>query len=163
MVDASTRKTLSGIPLLQTKAGPRDKELWVQRLKEEYQSLIKVRSSIWICPSAILLSFFFFIFCFRSMCRITRMRIRTGSVSNQIKKAQSGSAHAGTCIICWNTSSKLNLRYASAMLCRTTMRQFQFQQIHSPSPTDSDHISSYSTRDCATRAGRQNGKDVSWR
>lgn len=43
MVDASTRKTLSGIPLLQTKAGPRDKELWVQRLKEEYQSLIKVR------------------------------------------------------------------------------------------------------------------------
>lgn len=42
MVDASTRKTLSGIPLLQTKAGPRDKELWVQRLKEEYQALIKV-------------------------------------------------------------------------------------------------------------------------
>lgn len=43
MVDASTRKTLSGIPLLQTKAGPRDKELWVPRLKEEYQALIKVR------------------------------------------------------------------------------------------------------------------------
>lgn len=42
MVDATTRKTLSGIPLLQTKAGPRDKELWVQRLKEEYQALIKV-------------------------------------------------------------------------------------------------------------------------
>lgn len=42
MVDASTRKTLSSIPLLQTKAGPRDKELWVQRLKEEYQALIKV-------------------------------------------------------------------------------------------------------------------------
>lgn len=42
MVDASTRKTLSGIPLLQTKAGPREKELWVQRLKEEYQALIKV-------------------------------------------------------------------------------------------------------------------------
>lgn len=42
MVDEGTRKTLSNIPLLQTKAGPRDKELWVQRLKEEYQSLIKV-------------------------------------------------------------------------------------------------------------------------
>lgn len=42
MVDANTRKTLSGIPLLQTKAGPRDKEIWVQRLKEEYQALIKV-------------------------------------------------------------------------------------------------------------------------
>nr|XP_012145555.1 PREDICTED: ubiquitin-fold modifier-conjugating enzyme 1 isoform X2 [Megachile rotundata] len=37
----STKKTLSNIPLLQTKAGPRDKELWVQRLKEEYQALIK--------------------------------------------------------------------------------------------------------------------------
>ncbi|XP_055544321.1 ubiquitin-fold modifier-conjugating enzyme 1 [Wyeomyia smithii] len=41
MVDESTRKTLSSIPLLQTRAGPRDKELWVQRLKEEYQALIK--------------------------------------------------------------------------------------------------------------------------
>jgi len=43
MVDESTRKTLSNIPLLQTKAGRRDKELWVQRLKEEYQGLIKVK------------------------------------------------------------------------------------------------------------------------
>lgn len=43
MVDECTRKTLSNIPLLQTRAGPRDKELWVQRLKEEYQSLIKVK------------------------------------------------------------------------------------------------------------------------
>lgn len=42
MVDESTRKTLSSIPLLQTRAGPRDKELWPTRLKEEYQALIKV-------------------------------------------------------------------------------------------------------------------------
>lgn len=42
MVDEGTRNTLSNIPLLKTKAGPRDKELWVNRLKEEYQSLIKV-------------------------------------------------------------------------------------------------------------------------
>lgn len=54
MVDEGTRKALSNIPLLKTKAGPRDKELWVQRLKEEYQSLIKVTwttcyfVSIWI-------------------------------------------------------------------------------------------------------------------
>lgn len=41
MVDQATRKSLSGIPLLKTKAGPRDKELWVQRLKEEFQALIK--------------------------------------------------------------------------------------------------------------------------
>ena len=42
MVDVNTKKTLAQIPLLKTKAGPRDGELWVQRLKEEYQSLIKV-------------------------------------------------------------------------------------------------------------------------
>ena len=41
MVDASTKKTLAGIPLLKTKAGPRDKEVWPTRLKEEYVSLIK--------------------------------------------------------------------------------------------------------------------------
>ena len=44
MVDDNTRKTLSSIPLLQTRAGPREKDLWVQRLKEEYQALIKVRN-----------------------------------------------------------------------------------------------------------------------
>ena len=42
MVDAATKKTLGAIPLLKTKAGPREKELWVQRLKEEYHSLIQV-------------------------------------------------------------------------------------------------------------------------
>lgn len=41
MVDDSTRKTLSNIPLLQIRAGPREKDIWVQRLKEEYQALIK--------------------------------------------------------------------------------------------------------------------------
>ncbi|KAL2718892.1 ubiquitin-fold modifier-conjugating enzyme 1 [Vespula squamosa] len=40
MEDELTNKTLAGIPSLQTKAGPRDKNLWVQRLKEEYQALI---------------------------------------------------------------------------------------------------------------------------
>lgn len=42
MEDEVTNKTLSGIPSLQTKAGPRDKNLWVQRLKEEYKALITV-------------------------------------------------------------------------------------------------------------------------
>lgn len=42
MVDECTKKTLSSLPLLQTRAGPRDKDIWVQRLKEEYQALIKV-------------------------------------------------------------------------------------------------------------------------
>ncbi|XP_074604658.1 ubiquitin-fold modifier conjugating enzyme 1 [Brevipalpus obovatus] len=40
-MDDVTKKSLSSIPLLTTKAGPRDKELWPQRLKEEYQALIK--------------------------------------------------------------------------------------------------------------------------
>jgi hypothetical protein len=42
MVDEATKKTLAAIPLLKTKAGPRDKDSWVVRLKEEYSSLIKV-------------------------------------------------------------------------------------------------------------------------
>lgn len=51
MVDESTKKTLSNIPLLQTKASPRDKDLWVQRLKEEYQALIKVKelARLYLC------------------------------------------------------------------------------------------------------------------
>jgi len=40
----NTKKALSSIPLLKTKAGPRDVDLWPQRLKEEYQSLIQVRT-----------------------------------------------------------------------------------------------------------------------
>ncbi|XP_060591269.1 ubiquitin-fold modifier-conjugating enzyme 1 [Ruditapes philippinarum] len=41
MVDEATKRSLAQIPLLKTKAGPRDGEIWVNRLKEEYQSLIK--------------------------------------------------------------------------------------------------------------------------
>eukprot|EP00094_Tigriopus_californicus_P006732 TCALIF_06483-PA protein Name:"Similar to AAEL005968 Ubiquitin-fold modifier-conjugating enzyme 1 (Aedes aegypti)" AED:0.06 eAED:0.06 QI:0/0/0/0.5/1/1/2/0/190 len=40
MVDAATKKTLSSIPLMKTKAGPRDRDQWVERLKEEYRALI---------------------------------------------------------------------------------------------------------------------------
>ncbi|VVC25142.1 Ubiquitin-conjugating enzyme/RWD-like,Ubiquitin-fold modifier-conjugating enzyme 1 [Cinara cedri] len=36
-----TKSILKTIPLLKTKAGPRDVDLWPQRLKEEYQSLIQ--------------------------------------------------------------------------------------------------------------------------
>ena len=42
MADEATRKAVSDIPLLKTNSGPRDKELWVQRLREEYLALIKV-------------------------------------------------------------------------------------------------------------------------
>lgn len=38
--DPNTKSTLTQIPLLATKAGPRDGAAWTQRLKEEYKSLI---------------------------------------------------------------------------------------------------------------------------
>lgn len=47
-MDDSTKKTLNSIPLLKTKAGPRDKDLWPQRLKEEYQALIQVTQIIFL-------------------------------------------------------------------------------------------------------------------
>ena len=42
MVDANTKKLLATIPLLKTLAGPHDGDVWVDRLKEEYLSLIQV-------------------------------------------------------------------------------------------------------------------------
>ncbi|MGH0169790.1 UNVERIFIED_CONTAM: hypothetical protein FKN15_057580 [Acipenser sinensis] len=44
MADEATRRAVSEIPLLKTNSGPRDKELWVQRLREEYLALIKRRN-----------------------------------------------------------------------------------------------------------------------
>ncbi|KAL3314991.1 Ubiquitin-fold modifier-conjugating enzyme 1 [Cichlidogyrus casuarinus] len=41
MEDSETEKNLQRIPLLKTNAGPRDKANWVERLKEEYTSLIQ--------------------------------------------------------------------------------------------------------------------------
>ena len=46
MVDSATKKTLAAIPLCTTRAGPRDGEQWVVRLKEEYTSLIKVNNQL---------------------------------------------------------------------------------------------------------------------
>ena len=41
-MDDNTNETLNKIPLLSTNAGPRDGDLWIQRLKEEYKALIEV-------------------------------------------------------------------------------------------------------------------------
>ncbi|CAL8280213.1 unnamed protein product [Merluccius merluccius] len=41
MADEATRRAVSAIPLLRTDGGPRDRELWVQRLREEYVALIR--------------------------------------------------------------------------------------------------------------------------
>ena len=58
MVDVATKRQLSAIPLLKTKAGPRDKEQWPERLKEEVTSLIKVGFffdiTCTVLPSAVL-------------------------------------------------------------------------------------------------------------
>ena len=41
--DERTRSTVQKIPLCSVRAGPRDGEAWVNRLKEEYRALIAVR------------------------------------------------------------------------------------------------------------------------
>uniref|UniRef100_A0A7S3D0F7 Ubiquitin-fold modifier-conjugating enzyme 1 n=1 Tax=Palpitomonas bilix TaxID=652834 RepID=A0A7S3D0F7_9EUKA len=40
-MDESTKSTVQKLPLLTIKAGPREKEKWTERLKEEYAALIK--------------------------------------------------------------------------------------------------------------------------
>ncbi|KAM9987985.1 hypothetical protein ACTFIZ_003354 [Dictyostelium cf. discoideum] len=40
-MDNQTKQTVQQIPLLTVKAGPRDGDKWIDRLKEEYQALIK--------------------------------------------------------------------------------------------------------------------------
>ena len=39
-VDAATKATVQKLPMLSVKAGPRDGEDWIKRMKEEYQALI---------------------------------------------------------------------------------------------------------------------------
>jgi hypothetical protein len=41
-IDNNTKKIVQKIPLLRTRAGPRDGDKWVARLKEEYKALITV-------------------------------------------------------------------------------------------------------------------------
>ncbi|KAL2895386.1 Ubiquitin-fold modifier-conjugating enzyme 1 [Bienertia sinuspersici] len=43
-LDTRTKSTLTKIPLLTKKAGPRDGEAWTERLKEEYKALIAYTS-----------------------------------------------------------------------------------------------------------------------
>jgi len=40
VLDDSTKQVLKKIPLLKVNAGPRDGDLWLERLKEEYEALI---------------------------------------------------------------------------------------------------------------------------
>ena len=43
-VDEATKKTVQKLPMLTVKAGPRDGEEWIKRMKEEYMALIAVRA-----------------------------------------------------------------------------------------------------------------------
>ncbi len=92
-LDESTKKRLSSIPLMKTKAGPRDGDLWIQRLKEEYQALIKVRN---VYTDEM--------FCFFSLSKITSHRIWTGFDSNRIRMALDGLANVGIITIYCDTS-----------------------------------------------------------
>lgn len=49
--DDATKRMVMKIPLLATKAGPRDGPKWINRLKEEYQALITVSWVVWECGS----------------------------------------------------------------------------------------------------------------
>ena len=42
-IDDATKATMSKLPLCTIKAGPRDGEDWIKRVKEEYKALIQVR------------------------------------------------------------------------------------------------------------------------
>ena len=44
-MDAATKSTVQKLPLLTVKAGPRDGEAWIERLKEELACLVKVRAA----------------------------------------------------------------------------------------------------------------------
>jgi len=41
-IDEATKQNVQKLPLLTTRAGPRDGENWIKRLKEEYGALIQV-------------------------------------------------------------------------------------------------------------------------
>ena len=45
-MDDNVKRTLQKIPLLNVKAGPRDGDAWVERLKQEYKALIEVPHSL---------------------------------------------------------------------------------------------------------------------
>lgn len=92
MVDANTRKTLSGIPLLQTKAGPRDKEIWVQRLKEEYQALIKVSFT-----SQIYLQYILFQFIHLFVTQYVQSNKDSGTDWFRLESNKEGTKWFGTC------------------------------------------------------------------
>lgn len=156
MVDESTRKTLSGIPLLQTKAGPRDKDLWVKRLKEEYQALIKVS----IGP--------FFIIKSKSESSTKNLECPQYVQNNKesdsdwfrLESNKEGTKWFGKC---WYVHNLLKYEFdvefdVSPSRQSSSQHMFQFFTVLLP---DSSHLSNDSTRDCPSRVRWKNCKNVS--
>lgn len=100
MVDEVTKKTLSNIPLLKTKASPRDGEQWRQRLKEELQALIQVKINNCFQQFELRMVFFF---CF-STSKIIRMLTMIGFDWNRIPKVLVGGEKLGPLRICYAMS-----------------------------------------------------------
>lgn len=121
MVDDATRKTLTNIPLLKTKAGPRDKDQWPQRLKEEFQSLIKVTFSFlfFFFSCSILIVFVFFsilLFMFISMSNKIKTMTTIGFDLSPIKMVQNGLENVGISMSFWDTNLRLNLMWVLFIL-----------------------------------------------
>lgn len=118
--DEATKSTVQKLPLLTVRAGPRDGEEWVKRLKEEYMALITVsRVSIAVAPMQ---SCCYACQCslpgsleerppqplharLRSTKRSTKRRGTSGSRSSPMQTARTGRARCGTCMSCCVTSS----------------------------------------------------------
>ena len=58
-MDNQVKSTLQKIPLLTIKAGPRDGDMWIKRLKQEYKALIEVLAGYWRDVFAFLIFFHF--------------------------------------------------------------------------------------------------------
>ena len=97
-VDAATKATVQKLPMLTVKAGPRDGEAWIKRMKEEYTALITVRMPACShrmhprqpCKSRAPIS----------TKRSTRRPGMSGSRSSPTRLGRGGRAKFGTCTTC---------------------------------------------------------------
>lgn len=129
-----TVKRLSQIPAMKIKAGPRDGDLWLQRLEEEYLSLIKVcicKDNFCILGLEVMIDGFFsvppellisdlqtrsmrqMVRCF-SLSSFKKRMIRIGSRLSQMRRELGGLELVGTFI----STSSTNLTFNSIFLLR---------------------------------------------
>ena len=110
--DEATKATVQKLPMLKTKAGPRDGDAWIERVKEEYMALIQVRSAspIILCEMLELILFLRLFrstpsaCCTHSTKRSTRRPATSGLQSSPTRRARDGRARSGTSTTCSVTS-----------------------------------------------------------